>query len=118
MMGFSAGAMTTLNAALAPNAADRPAFIAPIYGPMLSVTVPPDAPPMFTALALDDELFGHQGLGLVESWHRAGRPVELHAYERGGHGFALGKSGTTSTLLLDEFTAWLTSREIIPAAKH
>jgi dienelactone hydrolase len=47
MMGFSAGAMTTLNAGLTKDAADRPAFIAPIYGPMLPLDVPADAPPMF-----------------------------------------------------------------------
>jgi acetyl esterase/lipase len=112
------GAMTTLNAALAPDTADRPAFIAPVYGPMLPVTVPRDAPPMFVALALDDEFFGQQGFGLIESWHRAGRPVELHAYERGHHGFALGAPGTTTTLLLDEFTTWLQSRDIIPVERH
>jgi hypothetical protein len=34
------------------------------------------------------------------------------------HGFALGVPGTTTTLMLDELTAWLASRKIIPAAKH
>ena len=116
MMGFSAGAMTTLNAGLAPVAADRPAFIAPIYPPMTAREVPADAPPMFVALALDDELFGRQGFGLVEAWHGAKRPVEFHAYEGGGHGFGLGKPGTTSTLLIDEFVAWLGARGVVPAA--
>jgi acetyl esterase/lipase len=117
MIGFSAGAMTALNAGLAPNAADRPAFIAPIYPPMLPVSVPADAPPMFAAIAMDDELFGKQGLGLIESWRHAGRPVEFHAYERGGHGFGLGRPGTTTTLLLEEFTAWLKARGVVPAHK-
>lgn len=114
MMGFSAGAMTTLNAGVAPASADRPAFIAPIYPPMEARDVPADAPPMFVAFALDDELFGRQGFGLVEGWHRANRPVELHAYERGAHGFGLGKPGTTSTLLIDEFVAWLAARGVVP----
>ncbi|GGC14776.1 endo-1,4-beta-xylanase [Novosphingobium endophyticum] len=107
MIGFSAGAITTLNATLAPGSAPRPAFIGYIYGPMLPVTVPSDAPPMFAALALDDRLFGHQGLGIIESWQKAGRPVELHAYQKGDHGFGLGRAGTTSTLLMDEFLAWM-----------
>jgi acetyl esterase/lipase len=55
MMGFSAGAMTTLNAGLAPAAADRPAFIAPIYPPMTAREVPADAPPILSRWALDDE---------------------------------------------------------------
>lgn len=118
MIGFSAGAMTALQAAVAPDAAARPDFIAPIYPPMLAMQVPPDAPPMFVAMALDDELFGKQGLGLVESWHKAGLPVELHAYERGGHGFSLGKPGTTTTLMLDEFFAWLTARGVLGGTSH
>lgn len=117
MMGFSAGAMTTLNAGLAPAAADRPAFIAPIYPPMIAREVPADAPPMFVAMALDDDLFGRQGFRLVEAWHGAKRPVEFHAYEGGGHGFGLGKPGTTSTLLIDEFVAWLSARGIVPGTR-
>lgn len=118
MIGFSAGAMTTLNAGLTPVAADRPDFIAPIYPPMTAREVPANAPPMFVALALDDELFGRQGFGLVDAWHAAKRPVEFHAYEGGGHGFGLGKPGTTSTLLIDEFVAWLAARGVIPPPTH
>jgi acetyl esterase/lipase len=109
MIGFSAGAMTALNSVLSPNAADRPDFFGYIYGPMLRVDVPANAPPMFAALALDDPLFGGQGFGIVEGWRAAHRPVELHGYEKGSHGFGMGHSGTTTTLLLDEFQLWLQS---------
>lgn len=109
MIGFSAGAMTTLDAALVPGSGARPAFIGYIYGPMLPVAAPADAPPMFAALALNDRLFGSQGFGIVESWQKAGRPVELHAYEKGDHGFGMGRTGTTSTLLMEEFLAWVNS---------
>ena len=118
LMGFSAGAMTALNAGLAANTSDRPAFIAPIYPPMLARQVPADAPALFVAIALDDELFGRQGFALIDSWHRANRPVELHAYEHGGHGFGLGRPGTTSTLVLQEFVAWLRSNGELGAAHH
>lgn len=118
LMGFSAGAMTALNAGLASNVADRPTFIAPIYPPMLARQVPADAPALFVAIALDDELFGAQGFALIDSWHRANRPVELHAYEHGGHGFGLGKPGTTSTLVLEEFVAWLRANGELGAAPH
>ncbi len=66
-----------------------------------------DAPPLFAALALDDPLFGRQGFGIVEAWRQANRPAELHAYGAGSHGFGMGKAGTTSTLVMDEFYAWL-----------
>jgi acetyl esterase/lipase len=113
IIGFSAGAMTALHAAFATSTAGRPDFVGYIYGPMRSLDVPADAPPVFVAFALDDGLFGRSGFGLVEAWHRAGRPVELHAYERGDHGFGLGKPGTTSTLMLQEFIAWLESRGVL-----
>lgn len=109
MIGFSAGAMTTIQAVLTGAPAERPAYFGYIYGPMLAVPVPGDAPPMFAALALDDGLFGRQGFGVVEAWHKAQRPVELHAYEHGDHGFGTGRPGTTSTLVMDEFIAWIDS---------
>lgn len=107
MIGFSAGAMTTLAVALQSDGAELPDFIGPIYGPMSSVDVPADAPPMFAALAADDPLFGHQGAGLYESWLAAGIPVEAHFYERGGHGFGLGRPGNTTSRWFDTFVAWM-----------
>jgi acetyl esterase/lipase len=108
MIGFSAGAMTTLRATLEGKAGERPDFIGYVYGPMLSVAVPKDAPPMFAAIAMDDGLFARQGFAIVEDWRKARRPVELHAYERGDHGFGIGRPGTTTTQLMPEFLAWLT----------
>lgn len=113
MIGFSAGAITTLNTVLEGNAAERPAFVGYIYGPMNTVTVPAGAPPMFAALAQDDTLFAAQGFGIVSAWRAAGRPVELHAYEQGGHGFGMGKPGTTSTLVMPQFHAWLAARGLL-----
>ncbi len=113
LLGFSAGARTTLGVALANDPAARADFIAPIYGPMTAVTVPENAPPMFAALAVDDALFGDQGYGLVESWHKAKRPVEFHLYEGGGHGFGSAKKGTTSDYWFTNFTDWLKVRKLI-----
>lgn len=106
MMGFSAGAMTTMVTTLARPDLDL-AFIAPIYGSMERVTVPANAPPLFGVIASDDPLFAKKGFGLLDAWQEAGKPVEFHLYERGGHGFGLGKEGTTSTGWLDAFMAWL-----------
>jgi acetyl esterase/lipase len=115
MVGFSAGAMTVLQVAL-KNAADaRPDFIAPIYGPVDSVTVPPNAPALFVARAADDPLIPLKSFGLVEAWHAAGAPVELHVYEHGGHGFGASHRGTTSDLWMDEFYAWLKDRGLLGA---
>jgi acetyl esterase/lipase len=110
MAGFSAGAMLTMATALQGQDA-RPAFIANIYGPLAPVAAPPalsaDLPPLFVALAADDPLFGKSGFGLIDSWRAAGRPVEFHLYEQGGHGFGMYKKTTTSTGWFDDFARWL-----------
>lgn len=117
MIGFSAGAVATLDAATTADAAARPAFFGHIYGPMSAITVPDQAPPMFAALAIDDPLFGRQGFGIVESWRTARRPVELHAFEKGGHGFGIGKAGTSTTMLMPEFLAWMEGRGLLAKGK-
>jgi acetyl esterase/lipase len=106
MVGFSAGAMLTLQTALR-DTRSKPGFIGIIYGPLDPVTVPADAPPMFVALAADDPLFGGRGFGLVQSWIAAKRPVEFHLYEQGGHGFGMYQKTTTSTGWFDAFVSWL-----------
>src|SRR6185295_18557825 len=105
MMGFSAGAGVTMAATL-QSTEIKPAFIAPIYGGLRSVDVPADAPPMFVALAADDPIFGKSDFGLITSWQKAGRPVELHLYQNGGHGFGLGNPGKTSTGWFPQFMLW------------
>jgi acetyl esterase/lipase len=112
MIGFSAGAITTLKAVMEAGSDADPATAAPdffgnIYGPMDAVAVPANAPPMFAALAADDGLFGKENFDIVNSWRKAGRPVELHLYQTGGHGFGPGKPGTTNAFLMPEFLAWL-----------
>ncbi len=106
MVGFSAGAMLTLSTTL--YASDvKPAFIGIIYGPLSAVKVPANAPPMFVALASDDPLMGNGGFGLIESWKAAKRPVELHLFEQGGHGFGMYPKETTSTGWFECYVSWL-----------
>jgi acetyl esterase/lipase len=106
MVGFSAGAMLTLQTAL-QEPDTKPAFIGIVYGPLAPVTVPADAPPMFVALAADDPLMGGRGMGLIQSWIAAKRPVEFHLYEQGGHGFGMYPKTTTSTGWFDAFASWM-----------
>ena len=118
MIGFSAGAITTLYAVLqAPNdpLAGPPDFFGYIYGPMGAVAVPAGAPPMFAALAMDDPLFGNGDFSIASAWHAAKRPVELHVYQTGSHGFGLGRPGTTTTLLMPEFLAWMDMQGLLTA---
>ena len=105
MIGFSAGAMLTMTTTLSGGEA-KPAFIGSIYGGLNAVEVPADAPPLFVAIAADDPLF-QVGFGLIENWRKANRPVELHFYEQGGHGFGMYKKPTTSTGWFDAYVLWL-----------
>jgi acetyl esterase/lipase len=116
-VGFSAGAMTALGVGLAPDAAARPNFIAPIYPPMMARPVPAGAPPMFLAIALDDGLFaaGGKSLGLIDAWRQAKVPLEVHLYEKGSHGFGMRGVSAGSALWIDQFHAWLKDRRVIPA---
>jgi len=105
MIGFSAGAGLTMHCTL-NSTAMKLAFIGPIYGGMGPVEVPKDAPPMFNVIATDDFLFKGQ-FGVVDSWYRAGIPVEFHLYQNGGHGFGLGNPDRTSNRWFDSFMYWL-----------
>ncbi|MEZ4898073.1 MAG: alpha/beta hydrolase [Saprospiraceae bacterium] len=105
MIGFSAGAGLTMHATLHSKSMHL-AFIGPIYGGMGPVDVPDNAPPMFNVIATDDFLFRGQ-FGVINSWYQAGRPVEFHLYQNGGHGFGLGNPNRTSNRWFDAFIHWL-----------
>ena len=111
MIGFSAGAAATLSAVLSAEPGQGPDFIGLIYGPMNRVQVPSHGPPLFAALAIDDPLF--RDFSLIPAWHEAGRPVELHLYQNGGHGFGLGRPGTSAGMMIDEFMTWLTMQGFV-----
>jgi acetyl esterase/lipase len=105
VLGFSAGCeveafLVYSPAAGNPGAADpidrmdcRSDFQMVIYPGPLGVPegpIPADAPPAFFLVADDD--LSHVGpvLAQLQKYHEAKRPVEIHIYERGGHGFNLG----------------------------
>ena len=105
MIGFSAGAGLTMHCTLHSKPM-RLAFIGPIYGFMGPVEVPKDAPPMFNVIASDDFLFRGE-FGVIKSWFDAGRPVEFHLFQNGGHGFGLGYPNRTSNGWFPVFIHWL-----------
>ncbi len=105
MIGFSAGAGLTMYCTLSSKKMELD-FIGPVYGPMGPVEVPKNAPPMFSVIATDDFMFQGQ-FGVIDSWFKAGRPVELHLYQNGGHGFGLGNPDRTSNKWFDAFIHWL-----------
>jgi acetyl esterase/lipase len=114
IIGFSAGGSITAAVGLRYTGESRPAFVAPIYAAassMKDVPVPADAPPMFLAAASDDQLhLAPDSVQLYNQWTAAGKPAELHIYEKGGHGFGMRKQGFPSDHWIDRFGEWLEYR--------
>ena len=106
MIGFSAGGAVTL-AAVAGPADSRPNFAAAIYAAGAGTTTPPDgAPPLFIAVAADDQAVGYQGsVDLFSAWRKANVPVELHVFQTGRHGF--GTKGGGADHFMDRLEEWL-----------
>jgi acetyl esterase/lipase len=118
MIGFSAGAITTVSAALAADGSSRPNFAIAAYGAMPDTQiVPSGAPPIFIVAAQDDpEAPSAKSIEIFDQWNSASRPAELHLYEKGGHGFGM----RSRNLPVDQWTtalgSWLTSRGLAKAA--
>jgi acetyl esterase/lipase len=108
IMGFSAGAVVTLGVALDHDADSRPSFAAPIYGGGSGdIKVPRDAPPLFLAVAADDRRAATGSVRVYSEWTAADRPVELHIYSKGGHGFGMKKQNLPVDHWIDRFGDWL-----------
>jgi len=118
VLGFSAGGVVALHVATSPDPQTRPDFAASIYGPAPDGASPtPNAPPLFLAVAGDDKLVGPAGiLPVYQAWRGAGRDVELHAYDSGGHGFGMTHQGKTSDHWIDEYIWWLGEHRLLEAA--
>ena len=115
MIGFSAGAITAVSAAMNRSASDRPDFAAVIYGSMPAGAPPKNGPPIFVAAAADDDLIpALESATMFSRWEAAGLDAELHIYEHGGHGFALISQGLPVDHWIDALEAWLKSHAFLP----
>jgi acetyl esterase/lipase len=120
IVGFSAGGYIAADLALRHDAETRPNFAAPIYGAMPSdMTVPADAPPVFLAHADDDRTVPtiDTSIRLYTAWKKAGIPVELHIYLRGGHGFGMVKKGLPTDSWIDRFHDWMELEGLLKLAR-
>ena len=104
-MGGSAGALTAIDMAFTTDDMARPDFLITFIGTKKVGPVPASAPPLFVASSNDDPLFPGTTENLVSAWSKAGRPVEAHLYERGGHGLA---KDTTGERWFDSVLSWMT----------
>lgn len=113
-IGFSAGARLVGQLALTNDATARVDAAAIVYMASLlidPIEMPDDAPPLFVLGAADDPLGISGGRVMLQAWLNAGRPVEDHLYERGGHGFGTNQQGLPIDSWPDRWFDWLTAHE-------
>lgn len=121
VMGFSAGGAVAASMGLKYSTDTRPDFVAPIYtgGATFEgeeVTVPKNAPPMFLTAATNDQLgLASESIALYTMWLEAKRPVELHLYAKGGHGFGMRKQNLPTDRWIERFGEWLAVQNLVPA---
>lgn len=110
-MGFSAGATLTLCLAYNSSEDSQPNFIAPIYAyepAIIGSTIPNYTLPIFIAAASNDELgMAPHSVSIYTKWLSAKQPVELHIFEKGGHGFGMRKQNLPTDKWIESFTVWL-----------
>lgn len=122
LMGFSAGGTLTAAVIFGYTPESRPDFVAPIYaylGPLKNSDVPKDAPPMFIAAASDDQLgLAPESIALYQKWQAAKKPVELHMYTKGGHGFGMRKQNVPADHWIESFGDWLKFEGLLTPASQ
>ncbi len=112
IIGFSAGASISLSLAL-DEPPYRPDFSGVIYGPdNKDEAVPQNAPPLFIAVAADDQWSAPLSLKLFNAWREADRPAELHVFQTGGHGFL--DYGGGADFFMDRFAEWMRANGWLP----
>ena len=67
-------------------------------GLFASIAFPADAPPAFFLVAMDDTSHVGPVIAQLERYRQAKRPVEVHLYARGGHGFKLGSGSKLASI--------------------
>jgi acetyl esterase/lipase len=137
VLGFSAGGNLSARAALmsdqrayeAIDKADaescKPDFAVLIYPAYLEkdgalkpeYKVDKATPPMFLAHAADDPIRPENSLAMAAALSRAGVPVELHVYSKGGHGFGLRPSDDPCSTWPDRCAAWMKRSGFLDAGK-
>ena len=118
MIGFSAGAATTLGTVFDPDPTVRPDFAVSMYGLLVKEgPLPADAPPLFIAATQADATVPTaSSTHLFELWSKAGLPAELHIYGEGEHGFGMRPKGLPVDHWPAAFEAWLDSLGLLSRA--
>ncbi len=115
LMGFSAGAFITTRVAANADLSLRPDFAAPIYGGTFAsgAEIPQQLPPLFIAVAGDDDLLADATVSMVNRLRGAGYRPAFHLYASGGHGFGMNRQGKASDHWIDAFYWWMEEQGLL-----
>ncbi len=113
-MGSSAGGTIAMSVAYNALEENRPNFLSVAYAygnAIIGSKVLSVKTPIFIICASDDELVPSiHSIQIYSQWLAANQPVELHMYERGGHGFIMKKQNLPCDTWLERFTDWLSTQ--------
>ena len=109
IMGFSAGGMVTCGTLSEHDYLSRPNFAGVIYGAGSDQSFPDDVPPVFIAVAGDDNIAAKGSVDLYNVLKKAGKEVELHVYAKGGHGFGMEKRNMPTDSWIELMWSWMGS---------
>lgn len=135
ILGFSAGGEVVAMVVYGPTGGDagaadaidrascRADFQVSIYPGPLGVPagpVPADAPPAFFLVANDDTSHVKPVLDQLAKYEEAKRPVEVHLYARGAHGFGMGGRSKLASIRTwtQRLTDWLGDNGFLAAAEE
>jgi acetyl esterase/lipase len=129
IMGFSAGGEVVAMIAYGngkgdPGATDKvdrnngkPDFQILVYpGPLgIPETLPADAPPAFMVAAINDPCCSSPVIKLLQEYHDAKIPAEIHIYAQGAHAFNMGQHSTLKTLKTwpDRLADWMLDSKLL-----
>lgn len=114
VMGFSAGGYLTIGVATQYTPESRPDFAISIYAVAPEYQVPVDAPPLFIAVAYDDNVrMTGTATALLDNWKKAKLPAELHVFADGGHGFGMIKKGKACDVWIDLLAQWMSRNALL-----
>lgn len=114
MMGFSAGAITTLHQAQFHSEKTRPDFVSIVYGGWdETFIVPEDAMPMYICAPVNDVFSPEDSLRIFLAWRNAGHPVETHFYYACEHGYGASKTNHSVDGWFDSMFAFMRDVDLL-----
>jgi hypothetical protein len=114
-VGMSAGGYIALKLAVQHDNETRPDFVGAVYACCMGdeVVAPADAPPAFLASSYGDGISFAVHAGLLKSWKAVNKPIEIHMYATGGHGFGMATTGLPNDTWIDRFGDWMRAQGLM-----